>query len=625
MLKYSIYLSVFISLAFVSAAMSQTRKEKFGKPPLNDMQMVGYDRDSTAEAVVLFDIGHFRESDITFYRHMRIKILKKSGLDWGNWTFNTPTKGDFKVVVNNLVDGKIVSNKASSDNIYEEDIVDNISVYKVFAPSVQVGSVIDIKYSHVGVPLNWEFQKRIPVLYSELKIEQSKYISYSKSFFGFQPIQTLGYNHWVAKEIPAFVSEPFISTYKNYITKFEFQLKSIGQGMSYYTFSTSWSRVIEILLEHQRFGGILDGTGFLKQIAKGIEEQNISDKKKLVTTVYDSVHKMLNWNGYHGILVSSNFKERFNTTHTANSAEINLSIIYILNYLGIRTFPVVMSTRDNGFLVKQSPSIDKLNHVIAYVKEGDIELFIDGASSYSRPGVLPESSLNQTGLMVTKEAELWVDLNPTKKDQKKQYTIINIDNDGSATANISLQHGDYSYYNWFKEYNKANKNQKVHLENISKSQNDIEILEYQISNNSPEDLKCSEKLTVDLTDQIIDTGDGIIFNPFIMNDYASNPFKASTRKYPVDLMYHYDFSSTTIINIPENFSLRSVPESTKLSLPDGSASFIFLAKANGTNIQFQMKLVLNRTIYTEGEYSELKGFFGEVSRLISQPIEIVKI
>lgn len=627
MIKLSIPLSItliFLCLSF-SQTFSQTRKEKFGKPTISEMEMKVYSNDSSAEAVVLFDIGKFTDSDLTFNRHMRIKILKKSGLDWGNWTFNTPTKGSFKVVVNNLVNGKMVSEKASSDNVYEENIVDNFSVYKVFAPSVQVGSVIDIKYYHIGVPLQWDFQKRIPVMYSELKIEQSKYVSYTKSFFGFESIQTLGYNHWKAEKMPAFVSEPYISTYKNYITKFEFQLKSIGQGMNYYAFSTSWSRVIEILLENDRFGGVLNGTGFLKQVVKSIEAKQLTDKNEIIRTTYDAIKEKINWNGSHGIITSDNFKNHFNESHTGNSAEINLSIIYVLNSLGVRTFPIVMSTRENGFIVKQSPSIDRLNHVIAYVKDEDLEMYIDGASGHSQPGVLPEPSLNQIGLMVTKEAELWVDLQPLKKDLKMQYTVINVDENGSAKGDITIRHSDYNYYDWLKAFSSANKNEEIYVESLSEEFSDIDITKYELASNTPTELKCNEKFQVDLTDQLIDTGDGIIFSPFIMHEYAKNPFKSSERKYPVDLMYNHDFSSTTIVNLPPSYSLKSVPESTKISLPDGSATFTFLAHGNGSSLQFQMKLVIDKQVYTEGEYSELRQFFGEVSRLISQPIEVVEI
>jgi len=46
--------------------------------------MDSYERDSSAEALILSDIGEFNGQTLKFSRHIRIKILKKSGLEWGN-------------------------------------------------------------------------------------------------------------------------------------------------------------------------------------------------------------------------------------------------------------------------------------------------------------------------------------------------------------------------------------------------------------------------------------------------------------------------------------------------------------------------------------------------------------
>ena len=72
-------------------------KISFGKVSLAELKMETYEKDSAAEAVILSDIGELNGSTLRFTRHIRIKILKKAGLDWGNWVFNTPSKGMFKV------------------------------------------------------------------------------------------------------------------------------------------------------------------------------------------------------------------------------------------------------------------------------------------------------------------------------------------------------------------------------------------------------------------------------------------------------------------------------------------------------------------------------------------------
>lgn len=621
--NYKCYLLMIFLITAYTSLNAQNRKEKFGKPTLEELKMSAYSPDSSAEAVILFDIGKFKSNDIKFYRHIRLKILKKSGLSWANWTFNTPYRSNFKVEVNTLVDGEVVSDKAKSDHIYEEEVVDNFSVYKVFAPNVKVGSVIDISYSHLGLPSEWRFQDRIPVAYSELKLEYSDFINYSKNSFGLEPIETVGTDHWVARDMPAFNSEPFLSTYKNYITKFQFQLISIGQGMNYYAYSTSWERVIDVLLDNSRFGGILNGSSFLNKIAKGIQEK-VSEPEAMIQAAYDSIQSNISWNGSSSILGSQFHQDNFKKDHSGNSADINLMLICLLNKMGIRTFPVALSTRDNGFILQHSPSIDNLNYVIAYVKHNDVEMYIDATAPYGNLGFLPERCLNHQGLMVTKEAVLWLNLQNGNSSQK-QYTTVDISEDGLANAIVNMKHIDYSYNNWIKNYKSFDKNERLYLNDISESYNGVLIEGYELVDNSREQMTANEKFELDLTDQLIETGKGYIFTPFVLNDYATNPFKSESRQYPVDMMYTRDFSSTVIINLPEGYEASELPQPIKMTMSDGSATFTLLSQSLGSKIQLIAILDINKYIYTQDVYPELKRFFGEVSRLINQPIEIVKI
>jgi hypothetical protein len=250
----------------------------FGKVSMEELRMKVYEKDSSAGAVILFDTGYLNGRELSFTRHIRVKILNKSGLDWGNWVFNTPTKGFFKVMVFNLVNNEIVKDKLDNSSIYKEEVIRNFQVYKVFAPNVKVGSVIDISYSFNGIPFEWRFQERIPVKYSELVLEESEYITYSKLFFGLEPIETINANSWRAVDMPAFKIEPFTNYYGNYISKFMFQLTSfsIPQTRVYVAVSTSWRNIINNLMDYSNFGGVLTSSNFLNSYAKQLKSQDLS-------------------------------------------------------------------------------------------------------------------------------------------------------------------------------------------------------------------------------------------------------------------------------------------------------------------------------------------------------------
>ena len=124
------------------------RSLRSGKSLVADLERKSYPIDTSAQAIILFDVGQFNGSTLMFTRNLRIKILKKGGQSWGNWVFNTPSTSEFKVTVYNLEFGKVVAEKASGKSIYNEQVVNEFHVSKVFAPNVKVGSVIDISYNH---------------------------------------------------------------------------------------------------------------------------------------------------------------------------------------------------------------------------------------------------------------------------------------------------------------------------------------------------------------------------------------------------------------------------------------------------------------------------------------------
>ena len=620
-----------ITISFLCLALSQSgfcqKRAAFEKVTMEELQMTSYSGDSSASAVILLDIGYLNGNKAMFTRMMRIKILTKAGFDWGNRTFNTPGKGDFKVVVHNLENGIIVSEKADSKSIHNEEIVDQFSVYKVFAPNVKVGSVIDITYSHFGVPYEWRFQEQIPIVFSELVLEQTDFIHYSKTHFGFEPIETVSPNlQWRARNMPAFKEEPFLSNYSNYITKFEFQVESfsIPSRSIYVSFSTTWQTVIDNLLKNGRFGLALTGSPWFNDFVKEIKAKNLSTKEKMLAA-YAYVQDNIKWDGRSNVLTSWEFKNNFLVNHSGSSADINLSLICILKKLDITVYPIVLSTRQNGLLVQFSPTISKLNYVIAYVQHDGVDMMLDATSeSIGTPGILPSRCLNGNGLLVKKDNEQWITLNKGYTDLKKQFVTITMENATTAKAKIVQDHIGYGFLTWMDDLKAGNHDLEIQKNKIQKQNPDLPILSYDVTKKDTKTISGKETMELDISSQLVDAGGDLIFNPFVMFEYAINPFKSEERRYPVDLIYPRELNTTIIVQLPKEYSVKSLPESTKYSNADGSASFTYLASASGSSMQFKIIMKINKQIFTESEYKDLRVFFSEVVKKINTPVELSK-
>jgi hypothetical protein len=160
-MKRIVFLVVLSAFAAVTAAaQSVTLNTKFGKVSKEEVEMLEYPLDTAATAVMLYDkrsimvdlngSGDFMQ---TIDRHMRIKILKEDGLDWGDFellryvgTSNREDITGIEVITYNLDDGKVVSTKMDKDFIYEDEYSSDYRKVSFYAQDVKVGSVIEVKY-----------------------------------------------------------------------------------------------------------------------------------------------------------------------------------------------------------------------------------------------------------------------------------------------------------------------------------------------------------------------------------------------------------------------------------------------------------------------------------------------
>jgi hypothetical protein len=591
---------------------------KFGNVSIEEIKMKVYESDSLADAVILYDHGKYDADNSYFTRHLKVKVLTKSGLSWGNWVFNTPTISDFKVSVFNIVNDMVVTDEIEKMSIFKENIVDDYYVYKVFAPNVKVGSVIDIEYSHPGIPYTWEFQHLIPVQCSELVFETDPGISFKKIFYGFETIETINDNTWRAEEMPAFQTEPYINYEGNYRTKFEFQLSRIGLN----EISTTWQKINELLNESERFGSAMRQMSYLSEKAKELANSSRSDVEK-INEAYSYIKENIKWNGHNSAFVSQGYRNNFKRDHNGNVAEINLHLVSLLKNIGIDAYPVVLSTKDNGLLMSFNASLRKLNYVVCYVKHGSIEILLDASQENLIPGILHWNSLNGAGWVVDEENGYWLDLDPSAKFKSKKLVQIVSNEDGLFKAKINQSRYQYSYLNWSDEVtkDKDQNNESYLLEKFP----DLKILDYKLTKEDKENLISTESLVADLNNNIDKIAGEYFINPHILNSYKKNPFTSDTRKFPVDLNYPIEESETVLLQIPQGYNAINIPESLKLVGLNGDLHFQYLCERSGEFVNIQWNLDIKRSIFTENEYQSVKSFFSAISEKFDESINLRKL
>ncbi|MBM3416742.1 MAG: DUF3857 domain-containing protein [Bacteroidetes bacterium] len=186
------------TVLITSAATGQSyNKIRFGDVAEKDFAAKIYSVDSSANAVIISDIGTSKIEgnskgwfSLVFKHHKRIHILNKNGFDLSNVSIRLFSTGDdeekpekLKAVTYNLENGKVVESKLDvKENVFKDKIDKNWGVKKFTFPNVKEGSIIEYEYTITSDFLSnlqpWEFQGAYPRLWSEYNLSVPEFMGY---------------------------------------------------------------------------------------------------------------------------------------------------------------------------------------------------------------------------------------------------------------------------------------------------------------------------------------------------------------------------------------------------------------------------------------------------------------
>ena len=662
---------LFIALWVASVSQLQAQIEKFGKIDKESLSMEVYEKDSSAAAVVLFDVGKTYISyntgkgdfEMIFERHRRIKILNKDGYDYADFRIPTYNPGSsneslsgLKGYTYTLENGKIQKTKLEKSDIFNDDLNDDWRVTTFTMPNISEGCVIEFTYKinsdFITFLKEWEFQEAIPVVYSEYSVDIPEYFHYQKVNQGYLNLtlkekttkngtvsfvstsrgdirggggsmssQTVNYTinseTWAIEHAPALKEEEYITTMDDYVTKINYQLAGTQfPGSMYKNVLGSWEKINEILLQHENFGKQLGKGNYLKEVVANIQSKTNKPEEQIVLA-YEFIRNHMDWNGESEMLTSDNLKKSFENKK-GNSADVNLLLVSLLEELGANTQPIVLSTRDNGKINMAMPMIQSFNYVIAGVKLGEQYILLDATNKYLKPGMLPYRCLNWKGRIINEQLGNWIDLTPIAAAEATVTSFLKLGEDGSINGDVVYANKDYLSATSRSTINAkgVDKYLEKHKEDFGQ---DFIITEQEIKNLD----KPYKSLDVKLSIESVEGGMGnmVYLSPLVVKLFDENPFKQENRFYPVDFGLPLKEKMMTTIILPEGFIVDELPESSAVSLPDNAGLFSFQVVNNVNSIQVLCTFSLNKTLFLPEEYNNLKKFFNYV--LAKQEEQIV--
>jgi hypothetical protein len=666
---------IFIASSFVSAYPQE--KIKFGKIELADLKLAQCPFDSSADAMVLGDVGqtYFEYDDNTgftmyFDRLVRIKIFTKKGYaeaDMEIPLYHTGTSDEKLVTLKartyNLENGKITETKVSDESIFDEEVDAFWKNKKITFPAVREGSVVELKYtvkSHFLANMrDWYFQGKIPVRWSEYEVRIPEYFHYSKQASGFfafkvnetsstqKRITSMVTNHnasgviinsssysnasinytenifrLATENVPSFTEENFTNSILNYLSRIEFEF--VGYQFPdepFHAVNSTWEEIVENLEKDNDFGIQIKKGGLVKDIVSGIEGKTKDSLTRMIMA-YDYIRSNMKWNEFSSKYPTTSLRKALQLK-TGNSADINLSLVLLLRELDLPAEPVILSTRQHGLVFKAQPSVSKMNYVIALVNINGKEYLLDATSRLRPYTMLPFRCLNGEGLVVSMGKMRWVPLLQGEKDNSFIYGEMKILAEGTIQGKFEISKsgnpGVDERNNFLREGSENYK--KSFKESFANWVVDEVALE------NMDDPKEVLKITCKVSSaDIAEANDNMIYlNALLNQGQKTNPFRQETRKYPVDFGCPQKDVCVFNYEIPEGYAVESIPENMKLLLPDKDGFFKFIATVSGNKISLSSQIQINKAMFLPSEYVNLRNFYNQITIKHAQQIVLKKL
>jgi hypothetical protein len=640
-------------------AFAQKEIPAFGKVDKADLEMKDCDFDKGADAVKLIDWGNTYYDRGTsgrslfktiFQRRTRIKILKEKGLSLANvripyYSYNN----DEKIVTLNAyiynIDaaGKVKTTNIKKKSFYPKKINAEYSEMIIAFPEVKVGSIIEYKYTMeretMGQLKDWFFQERIPVRYSEYqftvpqifrfsvqpsvidKIEESKEVTDEILSADNGLIKTKSLkNNYIMRNLPGIKDEPFMGAAKDYMQRLQFQLKQIDYGDGDIAdLRFKWSDVINELKEDENFGiqlekSILSAETFIAAA------NTITNAETRMLYIYNQIRKTISWNGKEDIYADKGIVKTWETKN-GNTADINLLLIKLLNDAGIKTEPVLFSTREHGLATPYYPFVNQFNTVMAYAAVNGKYFVLDATDRILNYKLIPAKIVNTKGFILLGEDGMWKDI-AADNYKYKVLTAVHgvVDTAGVMKGDGVIKSSDYARNerceNWLKNTDEFKE------EYFSRPYPFLKIDNITVHNAYTDSLPLEQK--VNFTMPLSNSGNYKYFTVNLFSDLDKNPFLADDRIADIDFGFQQQYNIYGNFFIPQNYTFDALPENISMIMPDTSIVFSRSIQAEENILNVRISVEFKKSFYPAANYPVFKEFYKKLFDKLNEPILIKK-
>ena len=646
-MKFNQLVSTLLLVIFPILLFSQRSPIRYGKLSKEEKAIEKTDLDLDANAIILCDFGEiaFKRGEITFSRHIRIKLLNKESFDEANiaipYYIKEKKKERVEIIAQTLninEQGKVKKTKIKEEDIFTVNVIDDLHEKRFTFPNVKPGSIIEYEYTVASNDYlsleGWTFQNNLPTLKSHFNANIPSYLDYRIVLNGTRTSVKYGgkaNDFWVLENLPPLEEEPHCPNPNDYVESIRFQLagyktqpRGAGTSIQYKAVLPTWEILAKEVLDLDSYKDVLDKKEKADSIvAKIITEED--SKRERIKKIYKYVQDSLEWNQEYRMFASKDFSEILKEKRVS-SGEINLLLIRLLQSAGLEASPLATSTRSHGLVAEVYPLVSQFDQVLAHVNLYGKDLVIDASSKYLPYDLLSKENLTPLGYLLSKEKPRWVNAAYPAKAKNNILIDLKFEEDRQKCKVVySFKGYDAAKYRQvFQEENGGDGFVTNHLVNNFEEQG-LELDSFQVENLENLEMKFS---VVCYFTKEMDEGVGAAFiyiNPWIKKHIDKNPFRDEIRNLPIDFIVPNQESLTVNIQLPEEYELTETPESTNLATQGKKAIYkYFVNKTIPGKIQVISQLNIDDPFFNTNEYQAIQEFFSKLEMTQSSQLILKK-
>lgn len=650
--RFILCVAALVTMIIQMSAQTLTLNKRFGKVSKEELEMTEYKPDSAAVAVVLYENRNIQvdlSAGGSFVKdvdvHMRIKILKEEGTEWGDFSVMKYVSQSvpeivtgIEVVTYNLENDKVVPTKMSREFIYTEDVSSSFQKISFYAQDVKVGSVIEMKYS-IHSDRFWEiddvyFQKTIPVNWVESQVSIPGFFTFNKKLHGSLPVQydsklepknLFGYQYemvvdkFVAVDLPAFKYEPYIYYPRQYFSFVTYDIRSLRlPGMDTKYYGVSWDDVDNTYVNSQIMTRFRAQCQFKEQVAALPEEGTDIEKiASAVSLVKDNVV----WDEKYKVFpepVGQVVKAR-----SGSNADINCLIAGCLREMGYTVDMVLVKMRSSGMLLDFQPERNPYDTFILRVTGSDgSQYYLDGGSPHGYINVLPPDLLVTNARLVRPNVPgEWVDLTRLTRNGTTMTVATTLTDDLRLSGEYTCKETGNTSYSTKESYSESDDEQDY----ISEIETDLAIEIDDITFGQMKEYSSSSQTEYKFHKDLDASGDFVYINPFLVKFHSADTFQSLQREFPIDFPFTYSLTYIFTFTIPEGYAVDQIPENRIFKFQPLASTARCSCTVNGNTVQMVYNFSQNKMMCGPEYYQDMRSYWKHLADIYDVVLVLKKL